>query len=67
MSIARSSLIVGLSSALSRLLGFARDVLLAAALGAVPAADAFLAAFRIPNLLRRVLGEGGCTRRSCRR
>jgi putative peptidoglycan lipid II flippase len=59
MSIARSSLIVGLSSALSRLLGFARDVLLAAALGAGPAADAFLAAFRIPNLLRRVLGEGG--------
>ncbi|WP_048708947.1 murein biosynthesis integral membrane protein MurJ [Microvirga massiliensis] len=59
MSIARSSLVVGLSSVVSRLLGFARDVLLAAALGAGPAADAFFAAFRIPNLLRRMLGEGG--------
>jgi putative peptidoglycan lipid II flippase len=59
MSLARSSLVVGLASVLSRLLGFARDVLLAQALGAGPLADAFLAAFRLPNLVRRVLGEGG--------
>jgi putative peptidoglycan lipid II flippase len=44
---------------LSRLLGFARDVLIARLLGAGPVADAFLAALRLPNLVRRVLGEGG--------
>jgi putative peptidoglycan lipid II flippase len=40
----------------SRLLGVARDVLLAYLLG--PGADVFLAAFRIPNLFRRLLAEG---------
>ncbi|PZU88695.1 MAG: murein biosynthesis integral membrane protein MurJ [Chelatococcus sp.] len=43
----------------SRLLGFARDVLIARLLGGGPVADAFLAALRLPNLVRRVLGEGG--------
>ena len=41
------------------MLGFARDLLTAALLGTGPAADAFAIAFRIPNLVRRVLGEGG--------
>src|ERR687889_2358926 len=59
MSLIRSSLLVGLGSVASRVLGFARDVLFAQALGAGPAADAFLAAFRLPNLVRRILGEGG--------
>ncbi len=59
MSFVRSTVLVGAAAALSRLLGFARDVMFAQALGAGPAADAFLAAFRLPNLLRRVLGEGG--------
>lgn len=59
MSLLRSSLVVGLAAALSRVLGFARDLLLAQALGAGPVADAFLAAFRLPNLIRRVLSEGG--------
>lgn len=40
----------------SRLLGFARDLLTAALLG--PAADAFLLAFRLPNVFRRLLAEG---------
>ena len=44
---------------MSRVLGFARDVLFAQALGAGPVADAFLAAFRLPNLVRRITGEGG--------
>jgi putative peptidoglycan lipid II flippase len=57
--IARDSLIVGAATILSRLLGFARDILLARLLGAGPVADAFLAALRLPNLVRRVLGEGG--------
>lgn len=57
--LARDSLVVGTATILSRLLGFARDVLIARLLGAGPVADAFLAALRLPNLVRRVLGEGG--------
>ena len=59
MSVIRSSLLVGLGAGASRILGFVRDVLFAQALGAGPVADAFLAAFRLPNLVRRVVGEGG--------
>ncbi len=59
MSLVRSSLLVGLGSVASRILGFARDILFAQALGAGPVADAFLAAFRLPNLVRRIVGEGG--------
>ena len=58
-TLARNSLVVGLATVLSRLLGFARDMLIARLLGAGPVADAFLVAFRLPNLVRRVLGEGG--------
>lgn len=57
--LARDSAVVGVATVLSRLLGFARDVLIARLLGAGPVADAFLAALRLPNLVRRVLGEGG--------
>lgn len=57
--LARDSVIVGLATVLSRILGFVRDVLIARALGAGPIADAFLVAFRLPNMFRRVLGEGG--------
>lgn len=42
----------------SRLLGFARDAMVAALLGAGPVADAFLAAFQIVNVARRLLSEG---------
>jgi putative peptidoglycan lipid II flippase len=59
MSLVRSSLLVGSGAIASRLLGFARDVLFAQVLGAGPVADAFLAAFRVPNVIRRTLGEGG--------
>lgn len=57
--LARDSAIVGAATIASRLLGFARDVLIARLLGAGPVADAFLAALRLPNLVRRILGEGG--------
>jgi len=43
---------------LSRILGFARDVMLAAVLGAGPIADAFFVAFKLPNFFRRMLAEG---------
>ena len=42
----------------SRLLGFARDILIAAMLGAGPIADAFFVALKLPNLFRRLFGEG---------
>lgn len=43
---------------LSRIAGFARDVLTAAFLGAGPVADAFFVALKLPNLFRRVTAEG---------
>lgn len=49
---------VGSATMASRVLGFAREALIGAALGAGPAADAFYAAFRFPNLFRRILAEG---------
>ena len=57
--LARDTGIVGLATVLSRIMGFVRDILIARALGAGPIADAFLVAFRLPNMFRRVLGEGG--------
>ncbi len=42
----------------SRVLGFARDILIAAVMGTGPVADAFFVALRLPNLFRRLFGEG---------
>ncbi|MEM7524273.1 MAG: murein biosynthesis integral membrane protein MurJ, partial [Pseudomonadota bacterium] len=42
----------------SRVLGFARDVMIAALLGAGPVAEAFFVAFRLPNMFRRFFAEG---------
>ncbi len=42
----------------SRALGFARDMLIAASLGTGPVADAFFVALKLPNLFRRLFGEG---------
>ena len=50
--------IVGSATLLSRILGFIRDVVIAAYFGAGLSSDAFFVAFRIPNLLRRLVGEG---------
>lgn len=49
---------VGMWTMASRLLGFARDMLIAAILGTGPVADAFFVALRLPNLFRRLFGEG---------
>ena len=54
----RSFLTVSTGTLASRLLGFARDAMIAALLGAGPVADAFLAAFQIVNVIRRLLSEG---------
>ncbi|MBC7767648.1 MAG: murein biosynthesis integral membrane protein MurJ [Phycisphaerales bacterium] len=58
MSLARNTAVIGGLTLVSRLFGFARDLVLAAALGAGPVADAFLAALRFPNLFRRLFAEG---------
>ncbi|MFQ5695384.1 MAG: murein biosynthesis integral membrane protein MurJ [Terriglobia bacterium] len=52
---------VTLVTLLSRVFGYARDLLIAVLLGTSLAADAFVIAFRIPNLLRRMLTEGAMT------
>src|ERR1700733_7154006 len=49
---------VGGYTLLSRLTGFARDIMLAAILGAGPAADAFFVALRLPNHFRAIFAEG---------
>src|SRR5712664_1371952 len=49
---------VGGYTFLSRLTGFARDIVLAAILGAGPMADAFFVAFRLPNHFRAIFAEG---------
>jgi putative peptidoglycan lipid II flippase len=49
---------VGGLTAVSRVLGFVRDMIMAWLLGAGLLADAFVVAFRIPNLLRRFMAEG---------
>src|SRR3990170_3724987 len=49
---------VGAMTIMSRVLGFARDVLIAAVLGTSYAADAFFVAFRVPNMFRRLFAEG---------
>ncbi|MGA7712605.1 MAG: murein biosynthesis integral membrane protein MurJ [Rhizomicrobium sp.] len=45
-------------TALSRVTGFMRDILMAFVLGAGPMSDAFLVAFRLPNNFRAIFGEG---------
>ncbi len=58
MSLGRSFLTVGGMTMISRVLGMVREIMIAATLGATDAADAFYAAFRLPNLFRRIFGEG---------
>src|SRR5947209_8752203 len=58
MALLRSIATVGGYTLLSRILGFVRDVLVAAFLGAGPLADAFVVAFRLPNLFRAFSAEG---------
>lgn len=58
MSIVRSVFTVSFFIMLSRIVGFARDILIAQFLGVSMLSDAFFAAFRLPNFFRRVFGEG---------
>jgi putative peptidoglycan lipid II flippase len=58
IALVRSIATVGSLTLVSRLLGFVRDILIAALLGAGPLADAFFVAFKLPNFLRRLFAEG---------
>ncbi|MBQ5700077.1 MAG: murein biosynthesis integral membrane protein MurJ [Alphaproteobacteria bacterium] len=49
---------VGAMTGISRVFGFVRDMLIARVLGAGRLSDIFLAAFKLPNLFRDLLGEG---------
>ena len=58
MSLVKKFATVGGSTLISRFFGFARETLITTALGTGPMADAFYAAFRFPNLFRRLFAEG---------
>ncbi len=58
MSLVRKFATVGSGTLASRVLGFTREMLMAAALGTGPVADAFYAAFQFPNTFRRLFAEG---------
>ncbi|MBN3038615.1 MAG: murein biosynthesis integral membrane protein MurJ [Candidatus Omnitrophica bacterium] len=55
----RSTRLIGLATLASRILGFVRDVIIAKFFGTGMRAQAFVVAFRIPNLFRSLFGEGG--------
>lgn len=57
-NLTRSASEAGFGTFLSRILGYIRDMIIASKFGAGTSADAFYVAFRIPNLLRNLLGEG---------
>ena len=54
----RGFLTVGFWTLASRILGFAREILLLSYIGPGPVMDAFVAAFRLPNMFRRFFAEG---------
>lgn len=57
-SVLRSASIISVATLCSRLLGFIRDIVIAAFFGTGATSEAFFIAFRIPNLLRDLVGEG---------
>ena len=57
-NVTRAAGIVGSATLLSRIFGYLRDMVTAYYFGVGPVADAFIAAFRIPNILRRLFAEG---------
>lgn len=57
-SLLRSTSLVSIMTFLSRIAGFARDMVIAQMFGAAAGMDAFIVAFRIPNFMRRLFAEG---------
>lgn len=54
----KSTGVIGFATSISRVLGFVRDIVIANFFGTALYAQAFVVAFRIPNLLRDLIGEG---------
>ena len=61
LSLGRAFRQIGSLTAVSRVMGFARDVAFATFVGASAAADAFLVALKLPNMFRRLSAEGAMT------
>jgi putative peptidoglycan lipid II flippase len=59
--ILKSASIISLVTVVSRILGYVRDQRITLLLGTTPAADAYVLAYRIPNLFRRLVAEGSMT------
>ena len=59
--ILKSASVISLFTIFSRILGYLRDQRIVLLLGTSRVADSFVLAFRIPNLLRRFVGEGSMT------
>lgn len=57
-TVARSAGVIGIATLASRVLGFIRDIVIARLFGIYIYAQAFVIAFRIPNLFRDLVGEG---------
>ena len=55
----KSTMVISAMTAISRVFGLIRDVVIARYFGAGLGVDAFIVAFRIPNFLRRLFAEGG--------
>ena len=58
MNLLRTLASISSLTLLSRILGFVRDILMARIFGAGMANEAFVIAYRLPNLLRRMFAEG---------
>jgi putative peptidoglycan lipid II flippase len=56
--ILKSASVIALATVISRICGYLRDQRIALLLGTSPIADSFVLAFRIPNMIRRMTGEG---------
>ncbi len=59
LKLLKSTFTVGGMTAISRVFGLIRDIVIARLFGAGAEVDAFIVAFRIPNFLRRLFAEGG--------
>src|SRR5450432_2989122 len=64
MNLLRAASTISLFTLASRVTGLLRDIVISSVFGAGASFDAFNVAFRIPNLLRRLFGEGAFTQAS---
>ena len=61
MALVKNAITVGSLTMVSRVFGYIRDMIIAATLGAGALNDAFIIAFRLPNLFRTIFAEGAFT------